>query len=219
MAVTTKALDTVLDLFVGRTLAACWQDPARAAAAIEHSSSTPGLFTITNSQYSITNGLKVVVASANLPAAMAGTPFWYIRLASGGSPGEVNLFATYEAYMANTGFITPSTGGWSGTAYDCDLEDQVVLAAVLSYEASHSGYARQLNVGFDSAAPVSVTGATVTREVPYVVLNTSASPVNVNHMVMFFNTDLEAVTLITGTSLIAAGSSMSTFTSMSASKV
>jgi hypothetical protein len=219
MTVTSSALDAALDVFTGRTLAGCWQDPARVAATLAHSGTTPGLFTITAAPYAITDGLKVVVASASLPASMNGVPFWFVKAVSGGAPGEVHLFATYEAYVAGTTWATPSTGAWSGTAYDSNLVDQVELAAVLGYEASHSGYARQTGVDFSSALPVSTTATTITREVPYVINNSSASPVNVNHMVMFNGTSLEAVTLLTGSPVIAAGSSMSTFTSLSATRL
>lgn len=221
MPVTAQALDTALDVFTSRTLAACWQNPARVAAAIEHSATNPGRFTITGAPYVVGNGLRVTVASPNLPSNMTGVSSWFIRLVTGAGsgPGIVNLYPTYEAYLASTGFVVPANGGWTGTAYDNNLVEQVDLTAVLTYEANHTGYARQTGVSFASAAVISPAATSLTREVAYTIQNTSSNPVNVNHMVMFSGTNLEAVTLMTGSSTIAVGTSMSTFSSLTATRV
>lgn len=141
MSISNIALQRALSGIGQVTTVGCYQPTARVAGTISYSPATPGVFTLANPPFVITDWLKVEIASANLPSELAEAEALFIRPVPA-QTDKVYLYATFgystSPTVATVG-LNP-TVAFTGQIMDSDLEQQRSKDAVLAaYTAQYPG--------------------------------------------------------------------------------
>jgi hypothetical protein len=190
MTVSNIALAKALGGLGQVSVTACYQPTTRVAGTISYSPATPGVFTLTNPPFVLTDWLKVEVASPSLPSELAQAGQLYIRPVPG-QPGKVYLYQSFgyspPPQPAAAIGLNP-TAAFSGQIMDSDITQQRSVAAVLAaYSSSYSGAITSTgsfgNGGYDSE--VEPTPQLASSFPKPMSTNTSGTTKFVSHMLVY----------------------------------